>query len=73
MMSDDHRAHEPEAAPRPSEGAVLPASLHAGAGAHRRPAAPGVVGTSASPRALQPLSIINGPMRSWRVTLQQSH
>lgn len=22
---------------------------------------------------LQPLSIINGPMRSWRVTLQQSH
>lgn len=44
--SDDHRADEPEAAARPSEGAVLPAALHAGAGAHRRPAAPGVVGTS---------------------------
>lgn len=44
--SDDHRADEPEAAARPSEGAVLPAALHAGAGAHRRPAAPRVVGTS---------------------------
>lgn len=43
--SDDHRADESEAAARPSEGAVLPAALHAGAGAHRRPAAPGVVGT----------------------------
>lgn len=44
--SDDHRADEPKAAAGPSQGAVLPASLHAGAGAHRRPAAPGVVGTS---------------------------
>lgn len=53
--SDDHRADEPKAAARPSEGAVLPTSLHAGAGAHRRPAAPGVVGTS--PRLLHRLSL----------------
>ncbi|KAK1900099.1 Mitochondrial import inner membrane translocase subunit TIM50 [Dissostichus eleginoides] len=40
---DDHRAHEPEASPRPSEGAVLPASVHFSAGADRRAAAPRVV------------------------------
>ena len=45
VCSDDHRANKPEAAARPSEGAVLPTSVHSGAGAHRRPAAPGVVGT----------------------------
>lgn len=45
-LSDDHRADQPEAATRPSEGAVLPTSIHTCAGAHRRPAAPGVVGTS---------------------------
>lgn len=46
LWSDDHRTHQPKAAARPSEGAILPAPLHTGAGAHRCPAAPRVVGTS---------------------------
>uniref|UniRef100_A0A3B3DU72 Mitochondrial import inner membrane translocase subunit TIM50 n=1 Tax=Oryzias melastigma TaxID=30732 RepID=A0A3B3DU72_ORYME len=43
LQTDDHRTDEPQAAARPAEGAVLPAALHPSAGAHRRPAAPGVV------------------------------
>lgn len=43
---DDHRANKPKAPARSSQGAILPTSLHAGTGAHRCPAAPGVVGTS---------------------------
>nr|KAF6408244.1 translocase of inner mitochondrial membrane 50 [Molossus molossus] len=38
--NDDHRAHQPLPPPRPPAGAVLPAALHAGLGAHRRPPAP---------------------------------
>uniref|UniRef100_A0A8C0KR33 Translocase of inner mitochondrial membrane 50 n=1 Tax=Canis lupus dingo TaxID=286419 RepID=A0A8C0KR33_CANLU len=38
--NDDHRAHQSLPPPRPSKGAVLPAALHAGLGAHRRPLAP---------------------------------
>uniref|UniRef100_A0A2R9CGB0 Uncharacterized protein n=1 Tax=Pan paniscus TaxID=9597 RepID=A0A2R9CGB0_PANPA len=37
--NDDHRAHEPLPSPRPSAGTVLPATLHARFGAHRRPLA----------------------------------
>ncbi|KAI2590969.1 translocase of inner mitochondrial membrane 50 [Homo sapiens] len=37
--NDDHRAHQPLPSPRPSAGTVLPATLHARFGAHRRPLA----------------------------------
>lgn len=40
VPTDDHRAHQSLPPPRPSKGAVLPAALHAGLGAHRRPLAP---------------------------------
>ncbi len=65
--SDDHWANEPEAAARPLEGAILPTSLHAGAGAHRRPAAPRVVGTS--PHVDSLWSFKNGLMQIFHMEL----
>nr|KAF6411999.1 translocase of inner mitochondrial membrane 50 [Rousettus aegyptiacus] len=38
--NDDHRAYQPLPSPRPSARAILPATLHTGLGAHRRPLAP---------------------------------
>lgn len=46
FYSDDHWANKSEASAWPSDGAILPTSIHIGAGAHRRAAAPRVVGTS---------------------------
>uniref|UniRef100_A0A2K5YJU4 Mitochondrial import inner membrane translocase subunit TIM50 n=1 Tax=Mandrillus leucophaeus TaxID=9568 RepID=A0A2K5YJU4_MANLE len=39
ILTDDHQAHRPLPSPRPTAGAVLPATLHARFGAHRRPLA----------------------------------
>lgn len=44
--ADDHWTHKSEASPWPTEGAVLPASVHPGARAHWCSASSRVVGTS---------------------------
>lgn len=44
--ADDHRAYQPLPSPRPSAGALLPATVYTGPGAHRGPPASGVVGVS---------------------------